>query len=139
MLIGLGSVPSSGRPACETTRATSGILRSSSAHVVQRPIDFTGRDAGRQREIHPDAALIEFRKKLRPSAGPAMRRRDQGHRRYQQHYPGPRRAPASAPAGRRMRVAHDDVLLLLFASSQQVDASSGTSVSENSSDPTSAE
>ena len=74
MLIGFGSVPSSGRPACETTRQTSGIDKQLFAHAVQRSIHLARRDSRRKSEVHPDAALVQFGQKF----GAELRNEHQG-------------------------------------------------------------
>ena len=66
MLMGFGSVPSSGRPAFEITVLTSGRYAAIAASGQWRTFPD---NAGRQVRVDPDRALVEFGKKSVPSFG----------------------------------------------------------------------
>ena len=60
------SVPSSGRPCCDTTDSTSGRAADQFAHLVDVGVALLQRDRRRQRGADPQIALLQLGQELEP-------------------------------------------------------------------------
>ena len=74
------SVPSSGRPSCDTTLVTSGKDRNTRAHLVGQLGAMFERDGQRHRRVRPDVSLLQLGQKL------AAQQREQRQRRDHQNH-----------------------------------------------------